>query len=74
MSPVRDRRPTRNQHWETTMKNPIRLLTLSTVAATALTIGGLSTMARADSILEPRSVQVHFEDLDPNSALSLKVA
>ena len=49
------------------MKNPITLLTLSAVVATTLAIDGLSTMARADSSLEPRSVLVHFEDLDPNS-------
>lgn len=65
--PAGDRSPARNKHWETTMKNPITLLTLSAVTGTALAIGGLSTMARADSILAPRSVLVHFEDLDPNS-------
>lgn len=49
------------------MKNPITLLTLGAVAGTALAIGGLSTIARADSLLEPRSVLVRFEDLDTNS-------
>jgi UrcA family protein len=49
------------------MNNPITLLTLCAVTGTALAIGGLSTMARADSLLEPRSVLVHFEDLDATS-------
>ena len=49
------------------MKNPITLLTLGAMTCTALTIGGLSTIARADSLLDGRSVLVHFEDLDTNN-------
>ena len=45
--------------WETDMKN---LTTLAAIAAC-----GLGTSVWADTILEPRSVTVHFEDLDINS-------
>jgi UrcA family protein len=40
---------------------------LTTLAATAIAACGLCTSVWADSILEPRSVTVHFDDLDINS-------
>ncbi len=49
------------------MDNPITLLTLTAVAGITLIIGGLGPIARADSLLEPPSVVVHFEDLDIES-------
>ena len=50
------------------MKNPMPVLILTAVCATTVAIGGLSAIARADSLLEPRSVVVHFPDLDTNTA------
>jgi UrcA family protein len=50
------------------MKNPTTVLTLTAVAATTLALGGLGTIARANSILEEEpSILVHFEDLDTNT-------
>ena len=40
---------------------------LTTLAATAIAACGVCTSVWADSILEPRSVTVHFEDLDINN-------
>ena len=37
------------------------------VAATVISACGLYTSARADTLLEPPTVTVHFEDLDINS-------
>ena len=41
---------------------------VAALAITALTSAGLNSIAHADSLLEPRSVTVHFEDLDTNNA------
>ena len=40
---------------------------LTTLAATILASWGVCTSVWADTLLEPRSVTVHFEDLDINS-------
>jgi UrcA family protein len=42
-------------------------------AATAVIACALCTSARADSILEQRSVTVHYDDLNPNSARGAEV-
>lgn len=45
----------------------------SLLAAATLAACGLSTTVRADSILEPRSMTVHFGDLDTNSTYGAAV-
>jgi UrcA family protein len=55
------------------VKNPTTLLILTAVSTATLAIGGLSTSARADSLLEPRSVVVHFDDLDTNTKRGAEV-
>jgi UrcA family protein len=50
------------------MKNTITARTWTALAATTLAMGGLGTIARADSILEERSILVHFEDLDTSTS------
>jgi len=50
------------------MKKTTTALTLTAVAAITSAMGGLGTIARADSFLAERSVLVHFEDLDTNTA------
>jgi UrcA family protein len=40
---------------------------LTTLAASVIAAWGVCTSVWADTILEPRSVTVHFEDLDINS-------
>jgi UrcA family protein len=41
---------------------------VTALVVTALATTGFSPRAHADSLLEPRSVTVHFEDLDTNNA------
>jgi UrcA family protein len=55
------------------MKNPKTLLILTAASAATLASGGLSTIARADPLLEPRSEVVHFDDLDTNTTRGVEL-
>ena len=47
--------------------NPTTLIILAAGGAATWALCGLTTSARADSLLEPRSVVVHFDDLDTST-------